>query len=70
MRQIFGASWLTSALGYGLAILTEVDLYLKHGSALPVDAAGWVQMMMGLSFAVLGRMTRQTNVTSEQEGAK
>lgn len=69
-RTIFGASWGTSLTGYVLATLTYVDVYLKSGQLLPTDPQGWTEFLIGLGLAVLGRSTRQTNVSSEQSGVK
>jgi hypothetical protein len=70
MTKLFGASWGTTLIGYILAILTELDLFMKTGGEFPSDLHGWIQFLAGIGMAIYGRITRQTNVTSEAEGAK
>ena len=70
LEKTLGASWGTSLIGYGVAALTEVDLYLKAGSTVPQTPHEWVQAIVGILIAVFGRISRQSNVSSEQEGIK
>jgi len=69
-EKALGASWGTSLVGYGVAALTEIDLYLKAGSTIPQTPHEWMQAIVGVLIAVFGRISRQSNVSSEQEGIK
>lgn len=70
MEKLFGASWVPSLLGYLIGGLTELDLFFKNGGAWPSNRAEWFQFAIGIGTALFGRFTRQTNVSSEQEGVK
>jgi hypothetical protein len=70
LEKALGASWGTSLIGYGVAALTEVDLYLKTGSTAPQTPHEWMQAIVGIMIAIFGRISRQSNVSSEQEGIK
>jgi hypothetical protein len=61
--KLFGASWGPSVLGYLIAILAEVDVYMKN-DGLPTNTQGWIQATMGIAAGVFGRITKQSNVSN------
>jgi hypothetical protein len=60
---LFGVSWQPTVLGYLMAILTELDLYFKTGATLPTTFHEWLQFVLGIVFALYGKVTKQANVT-------
>ncbi len=63
IEKLLGASWGTSALGYAIALLTELDVFTKN-EGFPTTLHGWIQMGMGVLAALFGRMTKQYNVSN------
>lgn len=60
MEKLFGASWVTSLIGYlagGLVIVNE----MVTASGFPKDKAGWVNFIFGVLVALLGRNAKDSN---------
>jgi len=70
LGKIFGASWVTSLMGYLVAAGIELQIMMKEGSPFPSTTEGWVSFLIAFASAVWGRASRQTNVSSEAEGVK
>jgi hypothetical protein len=66
MSLIFGASPLTSIIGYVTSAMVIVDEVVKEGG-LPQDAGGWKQMAVAVGIAMFGRLTKQSNVTNASQ---
>ncbi len=64
LDKFFGASWGTSLLGYLIAALMELEQYAKSGQVWPDTWPDRIQVVTGLLIAVLGRITKQANITN------
>ena len=69
MKTIFGASWKTTVLGYGEAILWYIGMLLHDGTAIPSTKEGWILLVVGAVRAIMGRLTKDSNVTNSGTNA-
>ena len=63
LEKLFGTSPAPTIIGY----LTGFMIVLKEAidsQGTPHDLSGWLFMGVGVAIAVLGRVTKQTNVTN------
>ncbi len=61
--SVLGSSPIPTILGYVLGALTIADELFKS-NGMPQDRSGWFQLLGGILFGVLGRYTKQSNVTN------
>lgn len=69
MEAIFGASWKTTALGYGEAVLWYIGMFLHDGTAIPSTKEGWILLVVGAVRAIMGRVSKDGDVTNSGTNA-
>ena len=54
---MFGQSWMSSAVGYLVAVVIVIQQSVVSGSPLPHTVEGWVMYATAIIAAVMGRVS-------------